>query len=92
MKDIEALDNQDDNSELEGSSRLKRMDLVTQLWMTSNKIDSLLRQKARSNWLKYGDSNPKYCHSIIRWRRLRNEVKGVVIGGQWIGEQKLVRS
>ena len=62
-KEIEDLDNQNDNSKLKGSARLKRMDLDSQLKVINNKIDSLLRQKARSYWLKYGDSNTKF--SII---------------------------
>jgi len=28
---------------------------------------------------------------MLRWRRLRNEVKGVLVGGLWSGEPEVVR-
>lgn len=42
IKEIEVLDNQGDNSELEASSKLKRMELVSLLKVINNKIVSLL--------------------------------------------------
>jgi len=51
----------------------------------------MVRQKARSKWLVHGDANSKYYHSVIRWRRLRNEVKGVNVGDQWCEEPQVVR-
>jgi len=91
LKQIEVLDNQDDNNELEESAKIKSMDLTSQLKEIENKIDSLLREKARSNWLKHGDSNSKFYHSCIRWRRIRNEVKGVEVGGQWSEDPEVVK-
>jgi len=38
-----------------------------------------------------GDKNSKCYHSVIRWRKLRNEVKGVTINENWIEEPELVR-
>jgi len=35
--------------------------------------------------------NSRFYHSAIRWRRLKNEVKGVEVGGQWCEEPKGVR-
>jgi len=67
------------------------MELMSQLKEIENKIDSLLCQKARSNWLKHGDSNSKFYHSSIKWRRIRNEVKWVEVGGQWCEDPEVVR-
>ncbi|XP_068483401.1 uncharacterized protein [Phaseolus vulgaris] len=39
-----------------------------------------------------GDSCTRFYHSSLRWRRLRNEVKGVEVGGQWCEEPCTVRS
>lgn len=91
LKEIEDLDNEDENSGLEENSWLKWSDRVSKLRLTNKKLDFLLRQKARSNWLKHGDSNSKYYHSLIRWRRLRNEVKGVDIRGHWKEDPQEVR-
>jgi len=54
-------------------------------------MESLLSQKARTNWLKNGDSCTRFYHSSLRWRSLRNEVKGVEVGGQWCEEPCTVR-
>ena len=55
------------------------MELLSQLGMADKKLDSIYRQKARANWIKHGDMNYKFFHSAIRWRRLKNEVKGVEV-------------
>jgi len=91
LQDMENLDQQDCDSQGVGSERHVRIDLLRRLWETNTKLDSLLRQKARINWLKYGDSCSKFFHSSLRWRRLRNEVKGVEVGGCWSEEPSTVR-
>ena len=90
LKDIEILDVKDDNDDLEESDRIRRMELLSQLRMIDNKLDSLARQKARTNWCKFGDMNSKFYHTAIRWRRLKNEVKGVQVGGQWCEKPEVV--
>jgi len=91
MQEIEALDCQDCNGGLMENDRLKRIELVSRMKETEKKLDSLLCQKARANWFKNGDSCTKFYHSSLRWRRLRNEVKGVEVGGQWCEEPSTVR-
>jgi len=81
----------DDNEDLEENGRLRRMELLSQLRMVDNKLDSLSKQKARASWFKSGDMNSRFYHSTIRWRRLKNEVKGVDVGGQWCEEPEGVR-
>lgn len=41
--------------------------------------------------MKNNDSNSEFYHSIIRWRRLRNGIKGVKVGGIWTEEPQVVR-
>ena len=86
LREMEALDNLDLEGGVVGSLSLVRMELTSRLREVDRKIDSLICQKARSNWFKYGDSCTKFYHSSLRWRRLRNEVKGVEVGGQWCEE------
>jgi len=71
---------------------MKRIELVGQLKEVDNKIESLMRQKTRVSWLKNGDSCTKFFYSSLRWRRSRNEVKGVEIGGLWCEEPSTVRN
>jgi len=91
LKEIEELDCCDANNDLEEPAKLRRYELVSQLRMIDKKSESLCRQKARVKWFKFGDSNTKYFHSILRWRRLRNEVEGVMVGNQWCEDPEVVR-
>jgi len=91
LQDMENMDNQDDQGCLEENQKNLRLDLVRKLWEVEAKIESLLRQKARVNWLKFGDSCTSFFHSSLRWRRLRNEVKGAEVGGVWCEEPSTVR-
>ena len=59
--------------------------------MTNKKIKSLVIQKARANWFKHGHSYSRFFHSTLRWRRIKNEIKGVEIKGQWSEEPEVVR-
>jgi len=74
------------------NDRLKRLELVSRLKENDKKIESLSCQKARANWFKNGDSCTRFFHSSLRWRRLRNEVKGVQVGDHWCEEPSTVRS
>ena len=89
--EIENLDGEDDIDTLEDEGRLRRLELLSQLGLVNKKLDSMYRQKARVNWLKHGDLNSKFYHSAIRWRRLKNEVKGVEVDSQWCEELEVVR-
>jgi len=80
MKEIEKLDTKDANCDLLEGENMRRLELLSQ------QLESLNRQKARSIWFKYGDANTKYYHSLTRWRRLRNEIKGVEVDNQWCEE------
>ena len=91
LKEIEVLDVKDDNEELEENGRLRRMDLLSQFRMVDNKLESLSRKKAKANWCKFGDMKSKFYHLAIRLSRLKNEVKGVEVEGQWCEEPEVVR-
>lgn len=81
MKEIEVLDCQYANGILEKNDRLKRLELIGLLTMTNKKIDSLISQKVIANWFKHGESFSRYFHFMLIWLILRNEVKGVMVGG-----------
>jgi len=57
LKEIELLDVKDGVSDLVEGEKLRRLELVGQQKLVEKKMESLYRQKARSNWFKYGDSN-----------------------------------
>jgi hypothetical protein len=47
------------------------------------------RQRAKENWLKYGDRNTKYFHACASQRKCRNLVKEIVDldGKKWYSQQ-----
>ncbi|XP_068504216.1 uncharacterized protein [Phaseolus vulgaris] len=91
LKEIEDLDVQDNVLDLDECDKRLRMELISHLREVDKKLESLSRQKARANWAKYGDINSKYFHSVIRWRRMRNSVKGVMVGSTWCEDPLVVR-
>lgn len=48
-------------------------------------IESLLRQKTKSKWLKEGDANTKYFHVSINWKRRNNQLKALLIDAACMG-------
>jgi len=80
VQEIEELDCKDCSDDMRESDRLKRVELVSRLKETDKKLESLICQKARTSWFKNGDSCTRFYYSSLRWRRLRNEVKGVEVG------------
>ena len=91
LEAIKDLDDQNCVGSLSDCDRVKRYELICDLWEIDKKLDSLMCQKARIKWLKNGDSCTKFYHSTLRWRRLRNEVKGVEVGGLWCEEPGTVQ-
>jgi len=49
LKDIEAFDIRDNYSDLDEEAQLKRMEVISQLKVTDNKIASLCRQKTKAS-------------------------------------------
>jgi len=80
---ISELDKLDDESNLKDEMRLERRDLFFQLNLVNHREDALWKQKSRAKWIEEGNSNSKYFHSMVNWRRKKNEIKGVEIQGQW---------
>ena len=68
-----------------------RKKLQEDLWTAAQAHESLLRQKARTKWIKEGDCNSKYFHRLINYNRRVNAVKGVQIGGSWVEEPTRVK-
>ncbi|XP_068498266.1 uncharacterized protein [Phaseolus vulgaris] len=92
LQEIEDYVCQDCNDNLLVCDRMKRFELVGQRKEVDNKLESLMRQKSRVSWLKNGDSCTKFFYSSLKWRRSRNQVKGVEVGGLWCEEPSTVRA
>ena len=68
-----------------------RKQLQQDLWEAAQSHESLMRQKARSRWIKEGDCNSRYFHMMINASRRSNCLKGVMVKGSWIEEPVIVK-
>ncbi|KAK2654070.1 hypothetical protein Ddye_013926 [Dipteronia dyeriana] len=58
-----------------------RVKLVEELWKNLSREEQTWRQKSRINWLRDGDKNTKFFHSVASGRRRHNLIEGVSFNG-----------
>ncbi|XP_068491904.1 uncharacterized protein [Phaseolus vulgaris] len=73
LRNIRELDMRDDVDGLDEIKIRERRELLSQLQEINERNESLLQQKSRALWIKQGDSNSKFFHASIKWRRMKNE-------------------
>ena len=95
MQKIEAelnkLESDTADRQLTSQESMKRKNLQQDLWTAAQKHESLMRQKARSRWIKEGDRNSRYFHMLINSHRSTNTLNGVLINGSWVEEPNRVK-
>ncbi|XP_068503760.1 uncharacterized protein [Phaseolus vulgaris] len=93
LRNIQELDMRDDVDGLDENKIRERRELLSQLKEINERNESLLQQKSRALWIKQGDSNSKFFHASIKWRTLRNEIKGAHcnLSGIWVEEPNRVK-
>ena len=88
----EELDKCYDDDGLRDEERFLHGDLLSQLRRLEEKEEVMLKQKSRVEWIKNEDSNSKFFHSKLRWRRGRNDLVGIHINDTWCDDPHLVKS
>jgi hypothetical protein len=74
IEKILCLDVRSENGGISDTEVAQRKQLFVELWTLLKSIDSMFFNRARSKWLKEGDSNSKYFHSCINARRRGNSI------------------
>ena len=65
--------------------------LHEKLWVAAHSHESLLRQQARTRWIKERDCNSRYFHLMINSSRRSSLLKGIMIEGSWVDEPHKVK-
>ena len=50
-----------------------------------------MASKARSRWIREGDQNLRFFHSLVRGRRKTNAIQGLNIQGRWVENPEEVK-
>jgi len=88
---ISELDKLNDDDTLEKAQRIERRELFDELNLVCHREEAMWKKKSIPKWIGKGDSNSKYFHSIVNWRRKKNEIKCVGIIGQWCEKPDVVK-
>ncbi|XP_057426328.1 uncharacterized protein LOC130719736 [Lotus japonicus] len=83
------------NLEIDGSSldlRKKRFDILNGLWQEYRVEEVKWRQKSRLKWLKEGDKNSAFFHSISKKRQYRKNISKLVVEGNTIHEPNQIKA
>ena len=90
-EDLNKMEEESTDRQLEDNERALRKQLQQELWEAAQAHESLLRQKARSRWIKEGDCNSRYFHLMINSKRRSNCLNGVLVDGSWKDEPEIVK-
>jgi len=55
--------------------------MLSQLRTLDEREVAMTKQKARVEWLNNEDTNSRFFHSSLRWRRAKNDIVGLRING-----------
>ena len=82
VKDLNEIDILEEQGSLDEANFKKRLELQQEFWKVATFNELLLLQKSRAKWVKEGNCNKKFFHSIINWKRRKNMVKRVHVDGR----------
>ncbi|KAK3187757.1 hypothetical protein Dsin_027318 [Dipteronia sinensis] len=85
MKIFEArlveVDKKADEEDWTESLRQQRLKILMEIWKGIRKEEQMWRQKSRVKWLKKGDKNSKFFHSMANGRRRTNLIGDILFDG-----------
>jgi hypothetical protein len=76
-----ALDSRGEEAELSEEELGELHDISTDIHSLSRLNTSICWQQSRLNWLRDGDANSKFIHSVLAGRRRRNSLSSIMVAG-----------
>lgn len=90
VKELEVKLDEGDVNNLDHKQRKVLQDQLSHAYITR---EAVLRQKSRLQWDKFGDSNTKFFHTVIKNMQQSNNIQGIYWNDLWVenpNEVKLV--
>jgi hypothetical protein len=84
VKELNELEGLMEDNDANNIDPTLRKCLNNDFWNQLHLKESLLKQKSRKKWVQEGDSNSRYFHESIKFRRRRNQLAALQEGEQWI--------
>lgn len=91
VEKINELEKKAESGDLRDDELKQRKEWVVEFWRCSKQIESLASQKAKVKWVKEGDANTKFFHTMVNYKRKKNSLLGLHINGEWCEEPRLVK-
>jgi hypothetical protein len=84
VEDIKELDMRSELVGLSANEVIMRKKLFGDMWHYKISKESPLMQRSRQTWLREGDSNTKFFHTVIKSRGKRNHISALLVGDTWL--------
>ncbi|XP_035843169.1 uncharacterized protein LOC110887759 [Helianthus annuus] len=89
--ELEGLQRTLEERELEEEEEWAMAEANKIILVSEDNISKDIRQRSRDRWIKDGDENSKYFHSVVNYRKARNRIFGLVIDGVWCDKPTRVK-
>jgi hypothetical protein len=91
VEDIVTLDVAGETTGLDYHEVALRKELFKDFWNLQKCKDASIFQRARSNWLRFGDANSKFFHGCIVARSRWNSISALKVGNIWLEKPSQIR-
>ena len=71
---------------------VEQSNILEELRVQRERLESIFKQKSREVWLKEGDRNTKFFHTSTLVRRRRNKIVKIKAGKDWIQGKEEIKN
>ena len=89
--ELNTLETEGDERQLSDQELQLRKKLQEDLWVAANSYESMLRQMARTKWIKEGDCNSRFFHLTVNGNHRHNMLRGLLVDGCWIEDPNKIK-